>query len=343
MRVFVTHNPEDLDAYYRRALAELRLVPEVEVVVNPLGRELANSSELAEAAAGCQVIVAHRSTAGDTNLFSADGTENLLAFLRCAVDTSTIDVEAASNAGVLVARAGKAFVPSTAELALGLLLAVARNVGLSVVDYHSGREPPQRSGRQLRGQTAAVLGYGAIGSYLCDLLLALGMRVLVHDPDPAVEVSVGDGHSCDVARCSFGEALADADVVFPLAQASPTTENLIGAEALSVMKTGAVVINVSRGELLDDAAVIAALESGKLSGVGLDVGRADDQRPSVALASRPDVVATPHLGGLTPENADAQALSSVEQVRSILAGDMPPRALNPDQAVRLRAFWEARV
>jgi D-3-phosphoglycerate dehydrogenase len=71
----------------------------------------------------------------------------------------------------------------------------------------------------------------------------------------------------------------------------------------------------------------------------MDVGRAPDQRPSPELASRPGVVATPHLGGLTPENADAQAMSSVEQVRAIVAGDVPPRAVNADAAARLRAWW----
>ena len=103
-----------------------------------------------------------------------------------------------------------------------------------------------------------------------------------------------------------------------------------------------MLVNVSRGELLDEAAVAAALDSGHLAGLAMDVGRAPDQRPSPALASRPGVVATPHLGGLTPENADAQALSSVEQVRAILAGATPPRVVNIGDARRLRAWWGSR-
>ncbi len=334
MRVFVTHNPEDLDAYYGRALVDLGAVPGVEIVLNPYGREIDGSGELIEAAAGCQVIVAHRSTGGPAEVFAAPECDGLLAFLRCAVDISTIDVEAASAAGVLVARAGKAFVPSTAELALGLLLAVARNIGVSTADYHGSIEPPQRPGRQLRDQTAAVLGYGAIGSYLCDLLAAVGMTVLVYEPDP--DVVVPDS----MTRCSSDEALAAADVVFPLAQATTETENLIDADALGSMKRGAVLINVSRGELLDEAAVAAALDSGHLGGLGLDVGRAADQRPSMMLASRPDVVATPHLGGLTPENADEQARSSVEQIRAIMDRALPPRAVNLERATRLASYWE---
>ena len=105
------------------------------------------------------------------------------------------------------------------------------------------------------------------------------------------------------------------------------------------MRPGTMLINVSRGELIDERAVAEALDSGQLGGFAMDVGRAPDQRPSPELASRPGVVATPHLGGLTPENADAQALSSVEQVRAMLDCTMPPRVLNADHASRIHSWW----
>lgn len=324
MRVFLTHDPEDLDAYYGRSLPELESI--ADVVRNPLGREL-STQELIEASSGCDVIVAHRSTPGEAALFDAHG--DVVAFLRCAVDISTIDVDAASRHGVLVARADKSFVASTAELALGLLLDAARHIASSTADYRQGIDPPQRRGRQLAGRTAGIIGYGAIGSHLAALLGALGMRVVVHDPFVAVppELEVG----------TLGELLAVSDAVFPLAQAAPETENLIGAAELDAMRPDALLVNVSRGELLDEDAVAAALDDGRIGGVALDVGRAGDQRPSPALAARSDVVATPHLGGLTPENADAQAASSVEQVRAMLDGELPPRTVNPDSAARFRA------
>jgi D-3-phosphoglycerate dehydrogenase len=327
VRVFLTHNPEDLDAYYGATLPRLEAI--ADVVRNPTDHDL-STDELIEAAAGCQVIVAHRATPGEAALF--DGLPDLLAFLRCAVDISTVDVDAASRNGVLVARADKSFVASTAELALGLLLDTARNISASTMDYHLGRLPPQRVGRQLRGRTAGIIGYGSIGRYLADLLLALGMRVLVHDPYVG---EVSDG----VLLVGLDRLLADADVLFPLAPGEPSTDNLIGAAELAAMKPGATLINVSRGEVLDEVAVGEALDDGVLSALGMDVGRAPDQRPSPALAARSDVVATPHLGGLTPENADAQAGSSVEQVRAILEGSLPPRSVNADAATRLRAFW----
>lgn len=330
MRVFLTHNPEDRRAYYGRALPELAAI--CEVVQNPLDRDL-SSEELIEAARDCQVIVAHRSTPGEATVF--EHLPDLVAFLRCAVDISTIDVDAADRHGVLVARAAKSFIPSTAELALGLLIDVVRSISASTVDYRNGSEPPQRPGRQLRGQTAGIIGYGAIGSYLAGLLRALGMTVVVHDPF----VEIDDD---DIAQVDLTGLLETADAVFPLAPAEPATENLIGAGELAAMKPGAILVNVSRGELLDEDAVLAALESGQLGGLGMDVGRAPDQRPSPALASHSRAVATPHLGGLTPENADAQARSSVEQVAAMIEGRMPPRTVNPDGARRLRRWWDRR-
>jgi D-3-phosphoglycerate dehydrogenase len=328
VRVFLTHSPEDLDAYYRTALPQLESI--AEVALNPMDRDL-TTPELIEGASDCQVIIAHRATPGEDALF--DQSPALLGFLRCAVDISTVDVDAASRNGVLVARAGPTYVPSTAELALGLLLDTARHISASTINYQNRQQPPQQLGRQLRGQTAGIIGYGSIGRYLADVLLALGLRVLVHDP-------YVDELSDGVLGVDMAQLLSDSDVVFPLAPGEPATENLIGAAELAAMKPGATLINVSRGELLDEDAVLRALNSGQLGALGMDVGRAADQRPSPSLAGRPGVVSTPHLGGLTPENAYAQALSSVEQVQSIIAGSMPPRAVNVHAATRLRSFWD---
>ena len=329
MKVFVTHNPEDLAAYYGRALPDLSAI--ADVVLNPLDRDL-STPELVDAAAGCDVIVAHRSTPGDAATFESLPT--LKAFLRCAVDISTIDVDAASAHGVLIARADKSFVPATAELALGLLLATSRHIVASTLDYRAGIEPAQRPGQQLRGRTAGIIGYGAIGSYLAEVLGALGMQVLVHDPFVTTVAAPAQAVERE-------ELLAGADVVFPLAQASPATENMIGTAELASMKRGSTLINVSRGELVDEDAVLAALESGQLGALGIDVGRAPDQRPAPSLAEHPRTVATPHLGGLTPQNADAQAASSVEQVDAMCNGSMPPRAVNPEYADRLRDSWSS--
>ena len=332
----MTHNSEDLAAYYARALPALRgLAGVTEVVHNPLERDL-TTEELIAAAVGCEVIVAHRSTPGEAALFEA--LPGLLAFLRCAVDISTIDVSAASRNGVLVGQADKSFVPSTAELALALMLDLARHVTESTIDHRSSGVAAQRPGVQLRGRTAGIIGYGAIGSYLAGVLGALGMEVLVCEPvAAAATAAVADGFEV----CGLHELLGRSHFVLPLAPAVPATEHLIDAVALAAMRPGAMLVNVSRGELLDEVAVAAALDAGHLGGLAMDVGSAPDQRPSPLLTARPGVVATPHLGGLTPENADAQAMSSVEQAAAILVGVIPPRAVNAEDARRLRSWWAA--
>lgn len=327
LRVFVTHNAEDLDAYYGRALPRLQAI--ATVILNEHGHDL-STDELIQAARGCDVIVSHRGVRADSKLFGA--LPNLAAFLRCAYDISDIDMKAADEAGVLVARAPKSFIASTAELALGLLLSLARGISDATVDYRAGRVPAQRMGMQLGGKTAGIIGFGDIASHLAPQLKALGMVVIAYDPALIIE-------SPDVRQVNLEELLAEADVVLPLAAVNDSTIDMIGAAELAAMKAGALLVNVSRGELLDEEAVGAALDSGRLGGLALDVGRAPDQRPSPALTSRPGVVATPHLGGLTPENADAQASSSVEQVEALTRREMPRRAMNPGTATRLSVLW----
>jgi D-3-phosphoglycerate dehydrogenase len=196
-------------------------------------------------------------------------------------------------------------------------------------------EPPQRPGFQLQGKVAGIIGYGLIGAHLADLLVAVGLTVLIDDP-------YVDEVPPPLERVDRLALLGASDIVFPLAASTAETENLIDADALAAMKPGVTLINVSRGELLDEAAVAAALDTGRLGRLAMDVGRAPDQRPSPELAGRPGVVATPHLGGLTPENADAQAASSVEQIEAMLRGDVPPRAVNADAAHRFVAFAAER-
>ena len=328
MRVLLTHSAEDRAAYYVHSLPELEAL--ADVIVNPHDRNF-DDDELIDAAQGCDAIVCHRGTPITATIL--DRCPALVAVFRCAVDISDIDTDAASRLGIAVGHAEKSFVPSTAELALGLMIDLARNISMSTYDYRHGTEPPQRSGRQLAGKTAGVIGFGAIGSYLADLLAALGMHVVVHDPE--VEPTT------DAARAvPWPELLASADVIFPLAPAMPSTTHLIDADAIAAMKRGALLVNVSRGELLDEGAVADALDSGQLGGLAMDVGSAPDQRPASALAARPGVVATPHLGGLTPENAYAQAASSVEQIAAMARAEVPPRLANEAEAHRLHRFLE---
>jgi D-3-phosphoglycerate dehydrogenase / 2-oxoglutarate reductase len=325
--VFVDHKTEDREVYYSKALVRLREIADVRI--NPHDRNM-TTPEILEISKDCDIIVSHRATPGETALF--DGSPNLIAFLRTALDVSTIDIDAASKNGVLVARAGPTFIDATAEIALALMLDVARDVTDCAIEYRAGRVPPSNMGRQLSGSTAGVIGYGMVGSRLCEILVAMGMKVLITDPYQTVDKP-------GMQQVDLPTLLEKSDFVLPLAIASAETENLMGAEQFAAMKPGAVFVNVSRGNLVDEAALEAAYTSGHIGKLAMDVGRAEDQRPSPHLAKLPGVVATPHLGGLTSENANAQAMSSVEQIAAIVNGKMPERALNPDTATRVREFW----
>ncbi len=324
VRVFLTHAPEMRANYYgERALAALRAVAEVKL--NPLDRVL-GTKDLIEHARGCEIVISDRQTPGEAAVF--ESLPDLCVFERVAVDIRNIDVAAASRAGVLVTRASPGFVPAVAEWIVGAMVDAGRHVTHYSGAYRAGEAPPAaRMGRQLRGATIGIIGHGAIGAYLADLALALGMRVLVHDPYKKVMPPL--------VETEFAALLAEADFVVPLAVANEETENLIGAAALARMKPTAWLINASRGNLVDEAALAAALDARRIAGAVLDVGRAPDQMPSPPLARRADVIATPHIAGLTPEAIEHQAVETAHQAAALIRGEIPPGAVNAEKATKL--------
>ena len=314
--IFLAHTPTMRRNYYgERALAGMR---QLGTVLLHEGDAPLDAAQLVAAAAGVRVIVADRMTAGPASVFA--GLPQLSAFVRVAVDISTIDVPAASAAGVLVTRAGPGFVPSAVELVLGLMVDLARGISTATARYRAGLPPAAIMGRQLAGSTLGIIGYGSIGRRLAPLGAALGMSVLVTDPYAAVDAPF--------SSVPLDTLLRQADFVVCLAVASAETENLMDADAFARMRPDAFFINVSRGGLVDEAALETALRAGRLAGAALDVGRAPDQMPAPGLAALPNVVATPHIGGLTPPAIEAQALETVDQVGALLRGEVPPGAVN---------------
>jgi len=255
----------------------------------------------------------------------------LNAFIRCAVDIRSVDVEAASEYGVLVTQASPGYVPAVAEWIIGVMVDMGRGISRYASAYQRGEAAVPAMGRELRGSTLGVVGLGQIGQYLVELALAFGMRVLVSTPQP---VAPREG----VAQVPLPALLAGADFVVCLASANAETENLFDATAFEAMKPGAFFVNAARGELVDEAALFDALESGRLEGCALDVGRAPDQMPSPALARHPRVLAAPHIGGLTRPAVEHQALETVAQLAALLRGEMPVGAVNAAQATRLRRW-----
>jgi D-3-phosphoglycerate dehydrogenase len=312
LRILLTHSPEAMALYYgSRALAGLRAVGEVKLNAEPSPLE---GEALIAAAADCDLIVSYRQSPGPAELF--ERLPRLVAFLRCAIDIRNVDVAAASKAGVLVTQASAGFVTSVSEMVLGFLVDLSRGITRSASLYHQNKIPRAEMGRELKGSTLGVIGYGAIGREVVRLGKALGMRVLVNDPYKKVK------------QVTLERLLKESDFVVPLAVASAETENLIGRQALAKMKQGAYLINVSRGNLVDEAALEAALDSGRLAGCAMDVGRASDQMPTPRLAARPDVIATPHTAGLTLPAIEHQSMETVAQAAAIAKGRAPKGAVN---------------
>jgi D-3-phosphoglycerate dehydrogenase len=330
VKILLTHTPDFRRQYYgERSLKGLQALAQVKL--NEADQVL-DALALIEAARDVDIVVADRVTEGKAGIFPR--LPKLRAFVRCAVDIRNIDVAAASAAGVLVTRASPGFVQAVAELALGFMVDLSRGVSRATADYHAGRKPEVAMGRQLAGSRIGIIGYGSIGRSLAQLAKVLGMEVMVADPFATIA-------DADIQHLPLDDLLSRADYIVCLAIANERTENLIGQAALARMQPHAFFINLSRGNLVDEAALAAALREHRIAGAALDVGRAPDQMPMPELARLPNVIATPHIGGLTPQAIEHQALETVRQVEAIIKGDAPVGAVNAEHWTR-RPMKDAR-
>ena len=324
LRILLTHTPEMRRNYFgERALGRLRAVGEVSLHE---GTEPLDTSGLIAAAKGCHILVADRATACEAGAFAQ--LPELSAVCRVAVDIRNIDVAAASRHGILITHAGRSWLAAVSELVIGLMLDAARGISRANIAYKRGEMPAVERGRQLAGSTAGIIGYGPLGRGVAELALAFGMHVLVSDPYVTVE------HD-RIEQVDLADLLRRADFVLPLAAATAETENLIDEQAIGRMRSDAFLINLSRGNLIDESALLQALEAKRIAGAAMDVGRAADQMPTPRLAQRLDVVATPHIGGLTEAAVEGQALESVVQVAKLARGEVPPGAVNAETASRI--------
>lgn len=322
-KIFLTHSPQTLENYYsRRALAQLRGCATVKLNTSS---QLLHIDEFVEAAHGCQIIVSSREAAAPEQLF--ERLPDLVAFCRVAVDIRNVNVEAANRHGVLVTRATPGFDTSVSEWVVGVMLDLSRGISRAAAGYWQGKAPEIAMGRELRGSTLGIVGYGFIGKRLAAMARAFDMSVLISDPFVCV-------HEEGIRQVSFEEVISTSDYVVCLAPATPETVNLFGRGAFQSMQPHAFFINASRGELVDEQALVDALDQQLIAGCALDVGRAEDQMPTLAIAAHPKVIANPHIGGLTPQASEHQAMDTVRQVQALLAGKVPFGAVNPEHASR---------
>ena len=250
--------------------------------------------------------------------------------IRHGAGYNGVDISAASQRNILVAYTPEAPTESTAEHAVGLMLALAKRI----VEYDSILRANRQydrvalRGNELRDVQLGVVGYGRIGRRVVEICAGgLKMPVLVFDPYLAIEVTLPAG----VRRAGTLEALlSEADIVTLHVPLVRETRHLIGARELARMKRTAFLINVSRGSIVDETALIAALRDGRVAGAGLDVFDPEPPSPGNPLFQMENVVVTPHIASNTHQGMLRMASGVVEQILQVFAGQRPRWLLNPE-------------
>ena len=265
----------------------------------------------------------------------------LRAVGRAGVGVDNIDLEAATKRGVLVMSTPGGNSVSVAEHTFALLLSLARRVPQLDKAIHEGRwEKSSAAGTEVRGKTLGLIGLGRIGSEVAVRAEAFDMRVLVYDP----YISEAAAREVSVDLVPLEKLLEESDFVSLHTALSPATQNLINAATIEKMKTGARIINAARGELIDEAALAAALKSGKLAGAALDVF-AEEPPKNSPLVGLSNVIGTPHVAGSTTEAQEEVGTQVAVQIKDYLAEGIIRNAVNlpalsADQYRRVRPYLE---
>jgi D-3-phosphoglycerate dehydrogenase / 2-oxoglutarate reductase len=245
---------------------------------------------------------------------------------RAGVGVDNVDVSAATERGILVVNAPTANLVSATEHTFALLLALARAVPAADASMKRGEWDRQTwVGTELHGKTMGIVGLGRIGQRVAARARAFELRILAVDPllDPGLAAELG------VEPVELDEMLAAADIVSFHTPLTPDTRHLLDAARIARMRPGALVVNCGRGGVIDEEALLAALETGHLGGAALDVFEEEPTR-SLALVRHPRVVATPHLGAQTREAQVRIARETAESLLAALAGEIPETAVNPE-------------
>jgi D-3-phosphoglycerate dehydrogenase len=242
---------------------------------------------------------------------------------RAGVGVDNVDVEAATRRGIVVANAPESNVVSAAEHTVGLLLALARNIPQAHAALTAGRwERSKWGGVEVADKVLGVLGFGRIGRQVARRALALEMKVVAYDPfvasDSFRELGVESG--------SFDEVLARADFLTLHLPLTDDTRGSVDEGAIARMRDGVRIVNAARGELVDEAALVAALESGKVAGAAIDVFTREPY--DGPLLTAPNIVVTPHLAASTEEAQDRAGVIVAEQVAAALEGGLVTNAVN---------------
>ena len=294
-------------------LSALRARPDITTVVYPASIQTAAFRELLPEASGVAL------SATRFGRPEADASPALEVVARIGVGFDAVEIPPLTERGIPLMIAGTANSTSVAEHALFMMMAVAKRAlelhartrdGL----WHDRTSPLPR---ELAGSTVLVIGFGRIGSRTAPRCAAMGMQVMVFDPNVA---------AATIGMAGF-EAVGDLDAALPRADyvtihcpRTPQTLGMFDAARIGRMKPGAVLVNTARGGIVDEAALLAALRSGHLSGAGLDVLAQEPQGAGNPLLQEPGVISSPHIAGVTVEAMDAMGLATARNILSVLDG-----------------------
>jgi len=274
-----------------------------------------SADELVESVSGHDALIIRGQTKVTPEVFAA--ADRLRVIGRAGVGIDNIDLAAAHSHGVTVVNAPTGTTLAVAELALGLMLALARSITYADSSMKSGRWlKKQLQGVELNGKVLGVVGMGRIGAALAQRAAALGMSVLGYD----VALSADEIRRGGAEPVSLTNLYARSDFISLHVPLTPETRGMIGGQELGQMKRGARLVCTARGEIIDETALLGALESGQVAGAALDVF--SKEPPGLnALVAHPNVIATPHIGAQTQAAQIRAAVDIANEVLAALRGD----------------------
>jgi D-3-phosphoglycerate dehydrogenase len=246
-----------------------------------------------------------------------DAAKNLKVVGRAGVGVDNIDLQAAKDHGVTVVNAPVATTIAVAELGFGLMLALVRDIPhTDDAMKHDQWTKKDYKGHELHGKTLGIVGYGNIGSTIGKYAQALGMKVICYDPIRNIDEMRATGAD----PVQLDEIYAKADIITFHVPLIPETKHMVNDETFTKMKDGVLLVNVARGGIIEEAALLRALESGKVAGAALDVY---EKEPPVdwTLAEHPKIIAVPHVGGQTAEAQLRVAGDIASEVINVLQGN----------------------
>ena len=311
--------------------ARLAALGEVRVAADTL------PDTLRRAAAGCSIVVVRAPLPDD--IF--DAASSLVGAVRHGAGVDMIPIEAATTRGVLVANVPGANALTVAEHVLASLIQLARRRGAVAARLQAGpsgwaaARALADTGFELPGRTVGLVGYGHVGQAIARICTALAMRVLVHTRSgPGSQTGAPE-----VEHVSLAELLPRSDFVVLACPLTAHTRGLIGAAELAAMRPGACLVNVARGPVVQEAALIDALRNGSLAGAALDVFDVQPLSADHPYRQMEQVLLTPHVAGITEDSMLRMGFGAALAVEHLLRGEVPPHCINPqaEAAFRLRA------